>query len=115
MGIWRRDVGYFAVSKKYADVGKFITPTLRELKHTAPYMHNGMLTTLADVVNFYNEGGQHEDPLAINMKPLNLTDAEKNDLVAFLENLSSSQPVTVEKIKIPQEYEPIENWLEVKN
>lgn len=115
MGIWRRDVGYFAVSKKYADVGKFITPTLRELKHTAPYMHNGMLTTLAEVVDHYNAGGQHEDPLAIDMKPLNLTSTEKNDLVAFLESLSSSQPVSVEKIKIPQEYQPIENWLETKN
>ncbi len=112
---WRRDVGYFLVSKKYADVGKFITPTLRELKYTSPYMHNGMIATLPEVVAFYNQGGGHDDPLAGELKPLGLSDSEQKDLVAFLESLSSVTPVTVEKVKIPEEYQPIANWLEVKN
>ncbi len=112
---WRRDVGYFLVSKNYADVGKFITPTLRELTYTAPYMHNGMIGTLAEVVAFYNQGGGHDDPLAGELKPLGLNGAEEKDLVAFLESLSSATPVTVEKVKIPEEYEPIANWLKVKN
>ncbi|MFQ5757040.1 MAG: cytochrome-c peroxidase [Acidiferrobacterales bacterium] len=113
--IWRRDVGYFLVSKNYADVGKFITPTLRELKHTAPYMHNGVLNTLDEVVEFYDQGGGHDDPLASELKPLELSADEKTHLVAFLYSLSSTNPPTVEKVKIPEEYEPIPNWLESKN
>ncbi len=112
---WRRDVGFFFVSKRYADVGKFITPTLRELKYTAPYMHNGTIATLDDVVEFYNQGGGADDPLAEELKPLGLSASEKKDLVAFLESLSSATPVVVEKMDIPQEYEPIPNWLEVHN
>jgi len=112
---WRRDVGYFLVSKKYEDVGKFVTPTLRELKYTAPYMHNGMIDTLADVVAFYNQGGGHDDVLPNELRPLGLSSSEQADLVAFLEDLSSKTPVTVEKVKVNQEYPPIDNWLEVDN
>ncbi len=112
---WRRDVGFFFVSKRYADVGKFVTPTLRELKYTSPYMHNGLLASLDDVVAFYNQGGGQDDPLADELKPLGLSAQEQQDLVAFLESLSSATPVTVEKISIPQEYEPIPNWLESHN
>ena len=64
---------------------------------------------------FYNRGGGHEDPLAGELQPLDLSDNEKQDLIAFLESLSSANPVTVEKVDIPEEYEPIPNWLEVKN
>ena len=113
--IWRRDVGYFMVSKNYADVGKFITPTLRELTVTAPYMHNGTIATLKDVVEFYDQGGGKDDPLATELAPLGLTASEKSDLVAFLESLSSATPVTVEKVKVPQKYQPIDKWLQVHN
>jgi cytochrome c peroxidase len=108
--IWRRDVGYFLVSKNYADVGKFITPTLRELKVTAPYMHNGVFATLAEVVDFYNRGGGRDDPLADALKPLGLGAEEKKDLIAFLESLSSATPVTVEAVDIPKEYGVIADW-----
>ena len=113
--IWRRDVGYFLVSKNYADVGKFITPTLRELTVTAPYMHNGTIATLKDVVAFYDQGGGKDDPLAAELAPLGLTASEQADLVAFLESLSSATPVTVEKVKVPQKYQPIDKWLQVHN
>lgn len=113
--IWRRDVGYFMVSKNYADVGKFITPTLRELKYTAPYMHNGTLSSLEEVIDFYNDGGGHDDPLATELEPLDLSKKEKRQLLAFLMSLSSTEPVTVEKIKIPQEYKPIPDWLNTIN
>ena len=113
--IWRRDVGYFLVSRNYADVGKFITPTLRELTYTAPYMHNGTIATLKDVVEFYDQGGGKDDPLATELSPLGLTAAEKGDLVAFLESLSSATAVTVEKVTVPQKYQPIENWVQVHN
>ena len=113
--IWRRDVGYFLVSKNYADVGKFITPTLRELTVTAPYMHNGTINTLKDVVEFYDRGGGRDDPLANELVRLRLTANEKADLVAFLESLSSKTPVTVEKVTVPQKYQPIDKWLQVHN
>jgi cytochrome c peroxidase len=113
--IWRRDVGYFLVSKKYSDVGKFITPTLRELKYTAPYMHNGTMATLDEVVAFYDRGGGKDDPLADELEPLGLTASEKKDLVAFLESLSSAAPVTVEKVSVPQKYQPIDNWVQLHN
>ena len=99
-------------------MGQFMTPTLRELKYTAPYMHNGMIKTLPEVVEFYNRGGgkdSNKDPL---LKPLGLTVKEKKDLVAFLEALSG-QPLTsaehVWKEAYPQVYEPIANWREVRN
>ena len=114
--IWRRDVGYFLVSKNYADVGKFITPTLRELKYTAPYMHNGVFSTLAEVVDFYDRGGGRDDPLAAELKPLGLSAEEKKDLIAFLESLSSTAPVTVQPVAdIPKEYAPIKNFLGAHN
>jgi cytochrome c peroxidase len=99
-------------------IGSFMTPSLRELTQTAPYMHNGMLATLKDVVAFYNRGGGNDankDPL---LKPLGLSTQEQRDLVAFLEALSGD-PLTgdafVWKGKIPANYKPIANWREVKN
>jgi cytochrome c peroxidase len=115
MGIWRRDVGYFMVSKDYGDIGKFITPTLRETVYTAPYMHNGTIPTLAEVVAFYDDGGGRDDPLARELQPLNLNRDERADLVAFLESLSSVTPVTMEPLKIDQKYQPIDDWLNVQN
>lgn len=91
------DVGHYAVTKMPTDIGKFITPSLRELTQTAPYMHNGMLATLNDVVEFYNQGGAphpNKDPL---IKPLRLTKDEKDALVAFLKTLSGD-PIIPEDI-----------------
>lgn len=96
----RADVGLFAISKDPRDVGKFATPGLRDLKYTAPYMHNGTLKTLDDVIEFYGKGGGQGSEL----KPLNLSAAEKKALVAFLESLSGD-PVIVEAPKLP-EYKP---------
>lgn len=82
------DVGRFAVTKNPKDWGVFKTPTLREIEHTAPYMHDGSLKTLEDVVEFYDKGGIANRNLDENMKPLRLTAQEKKDLVAFLKALS---------------------------
>jgi cytochrome c peroxidase len=92
----RTDVGFYAISKDPADMGRFATPSLRELKHTAPYMHNGVFATLPAVVDFYDKGGGQGGAL----KPLNLSDAEKASLVAFLESLSGDPP-SVQAPKIP--------------
>ena len=94
------DVGYYAISKDERDRGKFQTPSLRDLKYTAPYMHNGMFKTLAEVVDFYDRGG---GPGA-ELKPLGLSAQEKGALLAFLDALSGD-PVTLEAPKMPA-YQP---------
>lgn len=84
----QEDMGLYYVTKRAEDVGKFRTPSLRELKHTAPYMHNGIFKSLDAVIAFYNQGGgQHvnQSPL---LRPLGLTAEEQRELVAFLESLS---------------------------
>lgn len=84
-----RDMGRYTVTKDRADIGKFRTPTLRELKYTAPYMHNGVLSTFEEVVEFYSAGGWEDPNKSELIKPLGLTRDEKQALVAFLESLSS--------------------------
>jgi cytochrome c peroxidase len=116
----RRDVGAHVRTHRAdrSDIGRFMTPTLRELTYTAPYMHNGVFETLGDVVAFYNEGGgddRNKDPL---LKPLGLVPSERRDLVAFLEALSGDPltgPEFVWQEKIPTEHPVIENWREVSN
>ncbi len=68
--------------------GTFKTPTLREVARTAPYMHDGSLATLANVVDFYSDGGRKNPFLDPDIRPLRLTDAEKRELIRFLESLS---------------------------
>jgi cytochrome c peroxidase len=82
------DVGRYAITKDPRDWGVFKTPTLREIEHTAPYMHDGSLKTLEDVVEFYDKGARPNQNLDPNVKPLHLTGAEKSELVAFLKALS---------------------------
>jgi cytochrome c peroxidase len=81
------DPGRYAVTKKDEDRGKFKTPTLRGVALTGPYMHDGTLNTLEDVVGFYNRGGTANPNLDKLLAPLELTDDEMHDLVAFLKAL----------------------------
>jgi len=101
------DVGFYTVTKTESDIGAFVTPSLRQVGRTAPYMHNGVLPTLIDVVRHYNSTSSGE------LIPLGLTDSEINDLVAFLESLTGPEP----DIQVPTlpRYEMIDNWLEVPN
>jgi cytochrome c peroxidase len=82
------DVGRYAVTKNDADWGVFKTPTLREVEHTAPYMHDGSVRTLEDVVEYYDKGGTPNRNLDPKIKRLHLSPQEKSDLVAFLKALS---------------------------
>ena len=82
------EAGRAAVTGDAADRGKFRTPGLRLLTRTAPYMHDGSLATLEEVVEFYREGGHANGNLSEHMKPLELTDEDVAHLVAFLEALS---------------------------
>ncbi len=116
----RRDVGAHIRTHKVdgSDIGKFMTPSLRELTYTAPYMHNGTMKTLDDVIAFYNAGGGTDPNKDPRIKPLNLSSNEKASLVAFLEALSGD-PLTGEEHVWPEKinvnYVAIENWLEKKN
>lgn len=82
------DVGRFKVTGKPEDWGAFKTPTLREIALTAPYMHDGSLHTLDQVVDFYDKGGTRNKNLDPEIKPLHLTPRDKQDLVEFLKALS---------------------------
>ena len=70
--------------------GTFKTPTLREVARTAPYMHDGSLPTLAEVVEFYSEGGRVNPALDPEIRPLRLTPDERRALIRFLESLSGT-------------------------
>jgi len=84
------DDGRFAISGNRADRGSFKTPTLREVEHTAPYMHDGSLATLEDVVNFYAIGGRRNPTLDPRIRSLDFNSDEKRALVAFLKTLSGT-------------------------
>jgi len=88
------DPGLYFRTKDKRHKGKFRTPSLRYTKYTFPYMHNGMIETLRDVVEFYNAGGGENEFAATKspqIQPLDLSDGEVDDLVAFLESLSGEE------------------------
>jgi cytochrome c peroxidase len=82
------DEGRAAVTGNDADRGAFKTPTLREITRTAPYMHDGSLTTLDDVIDYYDRGGNANPGLDTELRPLRLTSSEKRALLAFLHTLT---------------------------
>jgi cytochrome c peroxidase len=82
------DLGRYVVSKKEEDKGAFKTPTLREIEHSGPYMHDGSLKTLEEVIEHYDKGGIRNPHLNERLKPLNLSKQDKSDLVQFLKALS---------------------------
>lgn len=97
------DLGRFAVTKLGGDRGAFKTPTLREIARTAPYMHDGSLKTLEDVVEFYNQGGNPNPQLDEEIFPLKLTDQQKSDLITFLkEGLASPDYPDIAPPKFPE-------------
>jgi cytochrome c peroxidase len=97
------DLGRYVHSKMVGDKGSFKTPTLREIARTAPYMHDGRFKTLADVVNYYNQGGHANPQLDEEIYKLNLTPEESADLVKFLqEGLSSANYPSVKPPELPK-------------
>jgi cytochrome c peroxidase len=83
------DLGRFAVTQFSAHRGAFKTPTLYNVALTAPYMHDGSLATLEEVVAFYDQGGGPDEGRSALMRKLNLTVQEKADLVEFLKSLNA--------------------------
>ncbi len=94
IGVPGTDAGREAISKSVGDKGAFKTPTLREIARTAPYMHDGSMKTLEEVVAHYNKGGTPHDQLDEEIFPLKLTPEQVADLVAFMRDglASASYP-----------------------
>ena len=84
------DLGRYEITQNPLDRWKYKTPSLRNIALTAPYMHNGSLSTLEDVVRFYNQGGVANENLDPLIKPLDLNETEASDLVEFLKSLTGS-------------------------
>ncbi|WP_373504201.1 cytochrome-c peroxidase [Aestuariivirga sp.] len=95
-----KDLGLYFRTKRPEDKYKFRTPSLRELRWTEPFMHNGVLATLPDVVAFYNAGGGEGQ--TAGLQPLGLSDAEQAELVAFLEALSMDEPLLLDEPELPE-------------
>ena len=87
------DVGRHAISEDDIDMGAFKTPTIRNVAFTAPYMHDGSVATLEEVVEWYDKGGHPHKHLSTKIRPLNLNDAEEADLVEFMKACTSPTPV----------------------
>lgn len=102
------DVGFYAVTKEERHRRTFMTPSLRGLKYTAPYMHNGQISTLRDVLEFYDAGGGRDLNRDALLRPLKLTGMEMGQLLAFLQALSGDRP----KMKRPPlfNYQVMKNW-----
>lgn len=88
-----RDPGYYAISRREKDLGAFRTPPLRQVEQTAPYMHNGSLATLTEVIEFFDRGGGEDPNKSELLKSLGLTAEEKQALEAFLRSLTGTYPV----------------------
>jgi cytochrome c peroxidase len=84
------DAGRFEITGADQDRGRFKTPSLRDAARTAPYMHDGSLATLREVVEFYSRGGTANPNLDSVMKPLHLSEEEISSLVHFLEALTGA-------------------------
>ena len=84
------DLGRYEITNNPADRWKYKTPSLRNISLTAPYMHNGSLNSLEQVVQFYNEGGINNETLDPLISPLQLTDQESTNLIEFLKTLTGN-------------------------
>jgi cytochrome c peroxidase len=101
MGVEEPDLGRFDFTGDEADKGKFKTPPLHNIADTAPYMHDGSLATLRDVVEHYNQGGFPNPTLSDKIFPLELTDHEVDALVEFMEQGLQGRVTPVEPPKLP--------------
>ncbi|MCK5355484.1 MAG: c-type cytochrome, partial [Methyloprofundus sp.] len=86
------DLGRYEITQNPDDRWKYKTPSLRNIALTAPYMHNGSLSTLTAVVEFYNQGGVSNEVLDPLIKPLVLSNEEIKQLLAFLASLTGEHP-----------------------
>jgi cytochrome c peroxidase len=96
------DIGREEVTKDAKDHGAFKTPTIRNVALSAPYMHDGSLNTLEEVVEWYAKGGHPNPSLSEKIKKLNLTDQDKKDLVEFMKQGCSSDFPKIARNRLPE-------------
>ena len=94
------DLGRFVVTKDAKDTGAFKTPTVRNVALSAPYMHDGSVATLEEVVEWYDKGGHPNPHLSEKVRPLKLSAQDKADLVEFMRACTGPTP-TVEVSRLP--------------
>jgi cytochrome c peroxidase len=97
VGLNTEDEGRFAITGDDRDLGRIRTPGLYGITHTAPYMHNGSIATLEEVIEYYDRGGDNHPNKSFFMqqfmKPIGLSDQEKEELLAFLKVLGGEPPI----------------------
>lgn len=99
------ELGRFMVTRNYADIGSFRTPQLRNVAITPPYMHDGSVATLWDVMDHYNRGGEENPYLDGGIEPLGLTEGEITDLVVFLFALTDKRFAAQNDRELTRQYE----------
>jgi cytochrome c peroxidase len=102
MDVAEPDFGRYVVTSDEKDKGAFKTPTVRNVALSAPYMHDGSQATLEEVVDWYAKGGHANDHLSDKMKKLDLTDEDKQALVAFMKALTGEFP-PIEQGRLPEQ------------
>lgn len=100
-GFSGRDAGYYMVTHRDEDMGKFKTPSLRDVTRTGPWMHDGQFTKLEQVISRYNKAEFDTGRADALLKPLGLSKKEEKDLLAFLQAISAP-PVPFEKPVLPE-------------
>src|SRR5262249_51906546 len=108
------NTGLYQFTNRREDIGKFRAPTLRNIAVTSPYMHDGSIATLSEVIDHYAAGGRtirsgpyagvgHDNPnKAANVRGFQLTEAEKSDLVEFLKSLTDTEFLTTSSLSDPR-------------
>lgn len=91
------DPGRYRLTQKEEDIALFKVPTLRNIELTAPYMHDGSIATLEEVIDHYDSGGAHHVHKNEAIKALQLNDGEKEDLLAFLHSLTDQNFINNKK------------------
>jgi len=94
----KEDIGRYLITKNKKDWKAFKTPSLREIAKTAPYMHNGYFNSLDDVIVFFDRGGGKGNRY---LKPLHLTDQEREYLKVFLTEALSGDDIEITPAEIP--------------
>jgi len=97
-----KDLGRYNATKVRADKGAFKTPSLRNIAKTAPYMHDGSLRTLKNVIEYYAGGGNSNPYLDKEIKTITLSTQDRSDLVEFLKSLTGGEPANA----VPAERQP---------
>ena len=85
---YQNDFGRFRITKDSLDYGKFKTPTLRNIALTSPYLHDGSVDNLENILDLYSQGGYHNENQSELIAPFDITENEKSDIISFLKSLT---------------------------